>query len=108
MPPAATTPATVQTAISLLDALGAEPGRAGWTARLQITPGHAPGLHVQNPAAAQLAETIGAAPKEDGFWFWFWWSWAEPIAQTVPDTAAIIVRALRGRPSPASPGRKPL
>jgi hypothetical protein len=94
--PAATTSATVQTAISLLEALGAELGCAGWATRLQTAPGRAPSLHVQNPVAAQLAETIYAAPKDDGFWFW--WSWYEPIAQTSPDTAAIIVRALRARP----------
>jgi hypothetical protein len=77
MPPATTTSATVQTAISLLEAVGAELGRKGWAARLQIAPGRAPSLHVENPAAAQLAETtIYAAPKDDGFWFW--WSWYEP------------------------------
>ena len=94
--PAATTSATVQTAISLLEALGAELGRSGWATRLQLAPGRAPSLHVQNPAVAQLTETIYAAPKDDGFWFW--WSWYEPIAKTPPDTAAIIVRALRARP----------
>jgi hypothetical protein len=61
-------------------------------------PGRAPSLHVQYPAAAQLSETICAAPKDDGFWFW--WSWAEPIAQDPATTAAIIVRALRARPEP--------
>jgi hypothetical protein len=94
--PAATTPVTVQTTISLLEALGAELGRSGWKTRLQIASGRAPSLHVQNPAAAQLAETIYAAPKDDGFWFW--WSWYEPIAQASADTAAIIVRVLRARP----------
>jgi hypothetical protein len=99
MPPAsttATTPATVETAISLLEALGADLGRAGWVTRLHITPGRAPSLHVQNPAAAQLADTIWAAPKDDGFWFW--WSWAEPIAKDPAAAAAIIVRALRTQP----------
>lgn len=99
MPPASTpaaTPASLETAISLLEALSAELGRAGWATRLQITPGRAPSLHVQNPAAAQLAETIWAAPKDDGFWFW--WSWAEPIAQDPAATAAMILRALRARP----------
>jgi hypothetical protein len=88
--------AIVETAISLLEALGAELGRAGWATQLQIAPGSAPSLHVQNPAAAQLAETIWAAPKDDGFWFW--WSWAEPIARDPVATAAIILRALRARP----------
>jgi hypothetical protein len=88
--------AIVETAISLLEALGAELGRAGWATQLQIAPGRAPSLHVQNPAAAQLAETIWAAPKDDGFWFW--WSWAEPIARDPVATAAIILRALRARP----------
>jgi hypothetical protein len=95
-PAITTTSAIAQTAISLLQALGAELGRAGWATRLHLAPGRAPSLHVQNPAVAQLAETIYAAPKDDGFWFW--WSWYEPIAQTSPDTAAIIVRTLRARP----------
>jgi hypothetical protein len=97
MPPA-TTSAAAQTAISLLEALGTELGRAGWATRLLIVAGRAPSLHVQNPVAAQLTETIYAAPKDDGFWFW--WSWHEPIAQTSPETAAIIIRALRARPAP--------
>jgi hypothetical protein len=80
----------------MLERLGAMLDGAGWTTRLQLAPGRAPGLHVQNPAAAQLSETICAAPKDDGFWFW--WSWAEPIAQDPAVTAAIIVRALRARP----------
>jgi len=89
----------------MLESLGTELGRAGWATRLRIVPGRAPSLHVQNPAAAQLAETIWAAPKDDGFWFW--WSWAEPIAQDPAATAAVIVRALRARPEPGPGDARP-
>ena len=94
-PPTASRPTTAETAISMLEALGAELGEAGWVTRLQTVPDRAPSLYVQNPepGARALAEHIYAAPKDDGLWFW--WSWAEPIAQDPPATAAIIRRALR-------------
>ncbi|MDQ2876864.1 MAG: hypothetical protein M3Y33_19495 [Actinomycetota bacterium] len=93
--PAASRPTTAETVISMLEALGVELGTAGWTTRLQVAPGRAPSLFVQNPepGAAALAETIYAAPKDDGFWFW--WSWYEPLARDTHAAAAIITRALR-------------
>jgi hypothetical protein len=95
VPPASSVPTTIETVLSMLEALGAELGRTGWTTRLQAAPGRAPRLYVQNPepGAAALAEHIYAAPKDDGVWFW--WSWFEPIAQDPAATAAIIRRALR-------------
>jgi hypothetical protein len=94
MPPASRRPTTIETVLSMLESLGTELDRAGWTTRLQAAPGRAPALFVQNPEpGAALAETIYAAPKDDGFWFW--WSWAEPIAQDAGSAAAIIRRALR-------------
>lgn len=99
MPATGPAPATIEIVIGMLERLGAMLDGAGWTTRLQIAPGRAPSLHVQNPAAAQLSETIWAARRDDGFWFW--WSWAEPIAQNPATTAAIIIHALRARPEPA-------
>jgi hypothetical protein len=66
-----------------------------WIARLQTRAGRIPCLHVQNPepGAGALAENIYAAPKGDSWWFW--WSWAEPIAQDITATAAILRRTLR-------------
>ena len=36
-------------------------------------------MHVANRWAAELSDTIYAAPAEDGSW-WFWWSWEDRIA----------------------------
>jgi hypothetical protein len=91
----AASPATIETAISMLENLGTELAAAGWTTRLQVAPGRAPALFVGNPepGAAALNETIYAAPKDDGFWYW--WSWSEPIARDTAQAAALIRRALR-------------
>jgi len=101
--PAAHAPTTIETIISMLEALGTELGDAGWIARLMVAPGRAPCLYVQNPepGAAALAEHVYAALRDDGFWFW--WSWAEPIAREPGDTAALIRRALRAAPEFSSP-----
>jgi hypothetical protein len=104
MPGAGPAAATIETVISMLERLGSVLDGAGWTTRLQIAPGRAPSLHVQNPAAPQLSETIRAAPKNEGLWFW--WSWAEPIGQDPAATAAIILRALRARPEADPPRRR--
>ncbi|HMH93224.1 MAG TPA: hypothetical protein VK586_19330 [Streptosporangiaceae bacterium] len=98
MPAPAPAPATIDTVIAMLESLGAELAAAGWTARLQVAPGRAPALYVQNPepGAAALSEHVYAAPKDDGLWFW--WSWGEPIAQGIPEAAALIRRALRAAP----------
>jgi hypothetical protein len=96
--PAAPTPTTIESVIAMLETLGTELGAAGWNTRLQIAPGRAPALFVQNPepGAAALNEHIYAAPKDDGLWFW--WSWAEPIAKGTAETAVLIRRALRAAP----------
>ena len=96
--PAAPTPTTIETVITMLEALGTELDAAGWTTRLQVTPGRAPCLFVQNPepGAAALNERIYAAPGDGGFWFV--WSWFEPIARETAQAAALIRRALRAAP----------
>jgi hypothetical protein len=96
--PAAPTPTTIESVIAMLEALGTELGEAGWTTRLQVAPGRAPALYVQNPepGAAALADRIYAAPGDGGFWYW--WSWYEPIARNTAETAALIRRALRAAP----------
>jgi hypothetical protein len=83
------------TAIDRLEALGVELGEHGWRARLQVTPGRVPSLHVQNPeaGATALAEDIYCGPRE-GIWYW-WWSWGEAISADLAETAAIIGRVLR-------------
>lgn len=88
-------PALIETVISMLEKLGTTLDAAGWTTRLQVTPGRAPALFVRNPepGAAALSEHIYAAPNDDGYCYW--WSWGEPIAQGIPETAALIRRALR-------------
>jgi hypothetical protein len=89
-------PATVETAVAMLEALGTEMEAIGWPARLDMTAGRPPSLRVANPAAAALAEQIYAAPRHDGFCYW--WSWAEPIARHPAEAAALISRALRTNP----------
>jgi hypothetical protein len=91
-------PTTIESVITMLETLGTELGAAGWNTRLQIAPGRAPALFVQNPepGAGALNEHIYAAPKDDGLWFW--WSWAEPIAKDTAETAVLIRRALRTAP----------
>lgn len=87
--------------IARLDALAAELGTHGWTARLHTPRGRPPRLHARNPepGAAALSEHIYAQPRPDGTWM-YWWPWAEPIAETAPDTAAIITRVLRPAGTP--------
>jgi hypothetical protein len=88
MPPA-------EAAVSLLEALGAELGRLGWTARLHISAGQPPALRVANPAAQQLADDIRAAPAPPGQPR-YWWSWGDPVRAATPgEAAALISRALR-------------
>jgi hypothetical protein len=98
MPAPASAPATAETVIAMLERLGAGLAAAGWTTRLQVAPGRAPALYVQNPepGAGALNEHIYAGPKDDGLYFW--WSWGEPIAQGIPETAELIRRALRAAP----------
>jgi hypothetical protein len=98
MPAPAPAPTTIETVIAMLESLGAGLAAAGWTARLQVAASRPPFLYVQNPepGAAALNERIYAGPKDDGLWFW--WSWGEPIAQGIPETAALIRRALRTAP----------
>jgi hypothetical protein len=88
-------------AIARLDALAAELAAHGWTTRLHAQRGRAPSLHARNPepGAAALSEHIYAQPRPDGTWM-YWWPWAEPIAETAPDTAAIITRVLRPASTP--------
>ena len=92
-------PATVETAIAMLANLGTELDAAGWTTRLQVTPGRAPALYVRNPepGAAALSEHIYAAPKDDAYWYW--WPWSQPIAQDAGQASALIRRALRAAPA---------
>jgi hypothetical protein len=71
----------IDQAVALLEALGDELGRRQWTARLQVTPGRPPCLHVQNPAAPALSERIYAGPRADGMWLW--WPWAAAVALRV-------------------------
>jgi hypothetical protein len=96
--PAPAPAATIENVIAMLERLGAGLAAAGWTTRLQVAPGRAPALYVQNPetGAGALNERIYAGPKEDGLYFW--WSWGEPIAQGIPETAELIRRALRAAP----------
>jgi hypothetical protein len=103
----ATTPAqappAADTAIAMLEVLGAELLAAGLSTRLVIQPGAVPVLLVTNPEASQLRERIAAAPLE-GTWQ-YWWSWAEPIDTTPAAAAAAIRRVLAA--APAAPGGAP-
>jgi hypothetical protein len=84
-----------EAAVTMLEALGAELGDLGWTARLHITAGQPPALRVANPAAPQLADDIRAAPAAPGQ-PGYWWSWGDPIQAATPgEAAALISRALR-------------
>jgi hypothetical protein len=98
MPAATPAPAIVETVISMLEKLGTTLDAAGWTTRLQVTPGRAPALYVRNPepGAAALSEHIYAAPNHDGYCDW--WPWGQPIAQDIPETTTLIRRALRAAP----------
>jgi hypothetical protein len=88
-------PTGAEAAVSRLEALGAELGRLGWTARLIIAAGTPPVLRVANPAAARLADDIRAAPAGSGQPS-YWWSWGDPVAAATPaEAAALISRALR-------------
>jgi hypothetical protein len=87
-----------EAAVTMLEALGAELTGMGWTARLRVQAGRVPALHVQNPAAPQLADDIRAAPAEPGQPV-YWWSWGDPVAAATPgEAAALISRALRTTP----------
>lgn len=91
----AITTETAQATVANLDALDAELLKLGWKTRLSVTPGRVPSLHVQNPSpgASALAENIYSAPQ--GVGWAYWWPWAEPIAESAPEAAAVIVRVLR-------------
>jgi hypothetical protein len=84
-----------EAAVTMLEALGAELGCLGLTARLLIRSGQPPALRVANPAAPQLADDIRAAPASPGQ-PGYWWSWGDPVAAASPgEAAALISRALR-------------
>jgi len=82
-------------AIRRLEALGTELEKLGYRTRVDIVVGAPPSLYVQNPeeGADALQDRIYCAPR--GGQRVFWWSWAEPVAELVPDAAAIIARTLR-------------
>jgi hypothetical protein len=112
-PPRAAAPTTIETVIRMLEALGAELGPGGWITRLQVAPGRAPCLYMQNPEPGApwprpSTPPRGTTDSEVRFWsgqsrqqhlplhhHWFWWSWAEPFARDPGAAAAIITRALR-------------
>src|SRR5580693_4766594 len=103
MPPAtpARAPASAETAITMLEALGTELGAAGLSTRLVIQAGAVPVLHVTSPAPGSPSRQIGAAPLA-GTWHYFW-PWSEPI-HTTPDGAADAIRRALTTPAPAAPG----
>jgi hypothetical protein len=74
--------------ITHLETLGAELRRRGLAVRLSVPRGAPPNLHVVNPRASAMAETIVAEAD------WFRWSWCEPIAP-VGDVAAAADRVRR-------------
>jgi hypothetical protein len=90
--PSGDSAAGAETAVVMLEALGAELDGSGLRARLLIRAGAAPVLHVSNPAAAHLSERICAAPLEGTRRYW--WSWAEPIDTAAAGAAARIGRVL--------------
>jgi hypothetical protein len=72
--------------ITHLEALAAELRRRGLAVRLSVPRGAPPNLHVVNPRASALAETIVAEAGRGTCWFR--WSWSEPIAPVEDVTAA--------------------
>jgi hypothetical protein len=70
--------ALARTRIAYLESLGDALRDRGFAVRLMVPQGGPPSLHVVNPLASALAETI-IAESTGGAW-WFWWSWAERIA----------------------------
>jgi hypothetical protein len=100
-PPAPPAPAGAETAVRLLEALGTELGQLGWAARLAITAGRPPALHVTSTSAgAGPGADIGAGLMA-GDW-WYFWPGAQPIARAPSEAAALVSRALRtaARPQP--------
>jgi hypothetical protein len=86
------TAALARTRIAYLEGLGDELRARGFAVRLTIPRGGPPSLHVVNPRASALAESILAETTE-GSW-WFWWSWAERIARA-DDLAEVADRVAR-------------
>jgi hypothetical protein len=72
--------------IAHLETLGAELRGRGLAVRLSVPRGAPPNLHVVNPRASALAETILVEARGDRHWFR--WSWAESIAPAEDVTAA--------------------
>lgn len=73
-----------------LHELAANLDQRGFSARVLLTTEKLR-LWVQNRAISQLADTVYAAPAEDGSW-WLWWSWADQLAPIDEiDTAAFKI-----------------
>ncbi|MBB2909659.1 hypothetical protein FHS43_000905 [Streptosporangium becharense] len=78
-------------AIDHLTRLGELLNRQDLLARVRVAHRRPPELHVVNPEAPVLFESVHAAPHR-GDW-WYWWSWAEPIVPAADlETAASRVR----------------
>src|SRR5947207_1084852 len=67
-----------QQAVVQLGVLAENLAGRGFAARITQA-GQRAFVNVANRSVPQLAETVYAAPAQDGAW-WFWWSWADRIA----------------------------
>jgi hypothetical protein len=66
-----------QRAAAQLRALAENLADQGFAAQVTQAGQH-PCISVANRSVPQLAETVHAAPAQDGTW-WFWWSWQDRI-----------------------------
>ncbi|WP_051712036.1 hypothetical protein [Spirillospora albida] len=89
--------APARTRIEYLEELAGELSRRGLRVRLTLPRGQAPSLHVANPDAAALTETILVERGGEGWWFR--WSWAERIAAAgdAAEAADRVARVLSAR-----------